>query len=57
VLYCNIAAGAAVDEDDSDFWSCLDDVTGSWFQDESYEGSQSSPTSLVAGTSGWLVGI
>lgn len=46
----NAAADIGAGEDDSDFWTSLDDVTSSLFQDESYEGSQSSPTSLVAGT-------
>jgi len=53
-LSFNIAADAGAGEDDSDFWSSLDEVTSSLFQDESYEGSQSSPTSLVAGTSDFM---
>lgn len=39
---------------EDDFWTELDEFSSSLFQDESYEGSQSSPTSLVAGTSEFL---
>ena len=45
-----IAADTGVEEDDSDFWNSLDEFTYNMFDDESYEGSQSSPTLLVAGT-------
>jgi len=45
-LCCIIAADAGLGSDDSDLWSSLDEL----LQDDSYEGSQNSPTSLVAGT-------
>jgi len=54
LLYCNIATDVAAGEDDSDLLTLLDDVTSGWYQDDSYEGSQSSPTSLLAGTSDYL---
>jgi len=53
-VHFTVAADAGVGEDDSDLWSSLDEVTSSLLQDESYEGSQSSPTSLVAGTTDFL---
>jgi len=49
-----ISADAETGEDDSVFWSSLHELPSSLFEDESYECSQSSPTSLVAGTSDFL---
>lgn len=48
-MHFNVAADAGSGDDDSDILSSLDDVTCTLF-DGSYEGSQHSPTSLVAGT-------
>jgi len=53
-VHFNIAVDAGLGEDDSDIWSSLDEVTSGLFQDESYEGGQSSPTSLVAGTTDFM---
>lgn len=50
-LSCCVVADAAACEDYSDLSSYLEDYSSCWFQDDSYEGSQSSPMSLVAGTS------
>ena len=46
-LRFNVAADVGVFDDNSDIWSSL-------LQDDSYDGSQNSPTSLVAGTTQFM---
>jgi len=50
----NVAADVGVFDDDSDIWSSLDEVSNSLLQDDSYEGGQNSPMSLVAGTTQFM---